>query len=266
MMKIATYNIASGGFSSYNSPAQLPERLSLLKKAVATIDADVIGLTDTFRWRDIFTAADLQANFGYPHTYHIDMEDTRVNKLIGVAILSRYALHDIATIRLHNRNCIGASIAEPVTGKMVDFFVAYLDDISEATRVQQVQALVEAIRPNRPSVVMGDLNAIWPKHILAVRQKFEQFVASHPDFAKQPGYSEYVVPVIKQFYQASALPLLQRHGLQEGTSDLLSTALTQLHTYGMPEAIFPVDHILVKDCKATDYRTYSDQLFASLQL
>jgi hypothetical protein len=65
-MKVAVYNVASGGFNTYDSTADTPERLELLKEAVAAIDADIIGLTDTFRWAEVFTASQLQDTFNYP--------------------------------------------------------------------------------------------------------------------------------------------------------------------------------------------------------
>ena len=75
-MKIATYNIMSGGFGNYSSSIpKTPERLPLLKQALKTIGADFLGLVDTFHWRSTFLPEDLQKIFDYRCAFCIDLED-----------------------------------------------------------------------------------------------------------------------------------------------------------------------------------------------
>ncbi len=52
-MKVATYNIMSGGFTDYDYSLPHPTRLPLIQKAVKAINADFIALIDTFRWDEL---------------------------------------------------------------------------------------------------------------------------------------------------------------------------------------------------------------------
>lgn len=56
----------------------------MLQKALKSIDADFIGLIDTFKWKETFSSNELSEKFGYKNVFHINMEDTRVEKNIGV--------------------------------------------------------------------------------------------------------------------------------------------------------------------------------------
>jgi len=76
-MRIASYNIMSGGFNSYNTTSAAPQRLPLLQKAIREIGADIIGLVDTYRWNEIYTEADLKRLFGYKYAYCINLNDER---------------------------------------------------------------------------------------------------------------------------------------------------------------------------------------------
>ncbi len=256
-MKIATYNIASGGFDTYDSTADIPQRLQLLQEAIATIDADIIGLTDTFRWKDTFTAQQLQQTFEYPYACHINLEDTRVDERIGAALLSRYPIRTFETIRLHNRNALQVAL-QVNTRTVLRVIVLYLDDLSEKTRQQQAQALLEYIPNQEPVVVLGDFNALWPQHVSWVKEQVTGFMSEHSDFKNQPHYSA-LQATFDNLYQATVLPNLEQHGFL-GPSSLLPTALTPLHPLGMP-CIFPVDHILVKNCTATGYDVPITALF-----
>jgi len=89
-MKIASYNIMSGGFNDYNFNSLKPQRLDLLKKAIKEIDADFIGLIDTFKWKDIFRQQDLKKLFNYKKVFHINMDDVRVDKKIGLTVLTNF--------------------------------------------------------------------------------------------------------------------------------------------------------------------------------
>jgi endonuclease/exonuclease/phosphatase family metal-dependent hydrolase len=258
-MQVATYNIASGGFTGYESRARKPERLKRLKNAIGTINADILGLTDTFRWKEIFTAEDLKNMFGYPYSFHIDMDDTRVDKRIGVALLSRFPMASSEAVRLNNHNAIRAAI-KVRKGKRLDVFVIYLDDLSEAVRQKQVEALLRCMAPSRPAIIMGDFNALWPKHVPVVRRRVGQFLQANPAFSKRPDY-HLIKAAFDSLYEATALLALQKHGLTEPQGQLRPTALTTLHPFAMP-TIFPVDHILAKACSASAYSVHDDPAFA----
>lgn len=256
-MRIATYNIASGGFSDYSSLASEPERLHVLQKAVAKIDADVIGVTDTFRWMDIFTPEQVQTIFNFPYSFHIDMNDTRVDKRIGVALLSRHPIIAAEPVRLHNRGAIMAKVSAG-RGRLLTVYVIYLDDLSEATRQKQIQALIKYLVADGPIAVIGDLNALWPEHVGEVKARVNAFLASHSSFKGRDDYRA-MQEVFDNFYQAAALSDLKRHGFTEPLESR-ATALTPLHMLGLPN-IFPIDHILLKNCVASEYTVLTGDIF-----
>ena len=122
-MKIAAYNIASGGFNSYDSLSDQPERLPLLQKVIKKIGADFIGLVDTFRWREVFTTNDLRKIFGYQNTFHININDQRVDERIGIAVLTNLPVKHFKSIRLKTRDCLKTQIDHQ--GKVIDIFTLY---------------------------------------------------------------------------------------------------------------------------------------------
>lgn len=257
-MRVATYNIASGGFANYDSISDKPERLDFLRKAIRNIDADIIGLTDTFRWKDIFTSKHIEKLFDYPYSYHIDMNDARVDGRIGVAVLSRHPIIAHKVVRLHNRDAIKATVELADSNKLLDVFVLYLDDLSESTRQKQVQALKVHHAGTNPTIVMGDFNAVWPQHVAWTKQQVDNFIAANPDFKKRSDYKT-IRSTFNNFYAATVLPSLAERGFVEPL-ELHPTALTPLHPLAMP-AIFPVDHILGKNCTLSDYSVGRGILF-----
>ena len=185
------------------------------------------------------------------------MDDTRVDKRIGVALLSKFPLITCEPVSLHNRNGLKATIEKD--GAIFDVFVVYLDDLSEATRKLEVEALTGYVKPGQPTIVMGDFNALWPRHVPIVKQSVEAFIRNNPSITQRPDYSA-MCSVFENFYMAEALPILEANGFKE-TSQSMATALTKLHPLAMPEACFPVDHILVKNCSALEYQVHKGSLF-----
>ena len=102
-MKIASYNIMSGGFNNYNSASNKPERLHLIQKAIETIKPDFIGLIDTFRWVEIFTDKELQKLFNFKYSFHINLDDVRVDKRVGITVLSNLPIKKISNCRFTNK-------------------------------------------------------------------------------------------------------------------------------------------------------------------
>lgn len=79
-MRIASYNVMSGGFNGYEHDTSLPQRLTELQTAVSELDADVIGLVDTFRWDEIYSPGDLKNIFGYKYAVCINLNDQRLRE------------------------------------------------------------------------------------------------------------------------------------------------------------------------------------------
>ena len=160
-MKIASYNILSGGFNSYGYESSLPERLELLKKAIGIINADFIGLIDTFRWDALYSISQLSELFGYKKAYCINLNDIRLKEKghnNGITVLTNLPVDQFKTITLETRDAIKTTLQ--INNNDLDIFTVYLDDLSEDVRVQQTQALLQYVDQTKPTIIMGDLNTL----------------------------------------------------------------------------------------------------------
>ncbi|MBL8031599.1 MAG: endonuclease/exonuclease/phosphatase family protein [Candidatus Doudnabacteria bacterium] len=246
-MKIAAYNILAGGFNGYGSAADKPERLALLQRAIQEIDADVIGLSDTFRWVDVFTEQEIKQLFGYEYVSFIHMNDVRVDKRIGVAVLSRVPVERFETVRLATRDCIKAVISMGVT--RVALYTAYLDDLAERVRVEQVQVLLEHIsedaQQGMESIVMGDLNMLTPEDASKKEYGLDLLIEAGLDVEAVLMHDPYHKAAFDDLHAAQALPLLLGGGLVEPVgAELHATAFTKIHELHFPFPVLRLDHIV----------------------
>lgn len=163
-MRIGSFNIRSGGFETYEDGVALPPRLPAIRDAVRSVEADIIGLVDTFRWAELFRPEEAAQMFGYRQAYLIDMDDSRVDSRIGLVFLSNLPLA-FETIRLWNRDCIKARA--PESSPPLVLYLVYLDDLDEDVRLRQVRSLLTDAQkhPGEAVVVMGDLNSLRQEDI-----------------------------------------------------------------------------------------------------
>ena len=166
-MRIATHNVEIGGFTSYKDhETKQPPRLEALQAAVSTINADVVGLTDTFRWHEIYTNPDLGAIFEYPYATAIPLNDVtmgRSGQSMGLTILSRRELIRPAAFSLGERDALHTGI-ELDDGEILSLFTAYLHHAREAKRVTQAIALASLARMRtgtlERTIALGDFNTV----------------------------------------------------------------------------------------------------------
>ncbi len=260
-MKIATYNILSGGFDSYTYAYSKPDRLKLLQKALRKINAVFIGLVDTFRWKDIYSDENLEKMFGYRTAFHIDMNDTRVDKKIGIAVMTDLPLKSFKAVRLYNRDCIKVTLVD--NKKLVDIFAVYLDDISEDVRLKEINVLLKNINSN-PTVIMGDLNAVGKADVKSLKENFEGFLNERRDFLKTDEYKTYYKPAYEHLVRAEAIELIRSKDFKEAKNKdaTLPTLPTKLHPLKAEKPLLRADHIFVSPgLKITDFKVYSGDLF-----
>jgi len=263
-MKIASYNIMSGGFNDYNFNSLKPQRLDLLKKAIKEIDADFIGLIDTFKWKDIFRQQDLKKLFNYKKVFHINMDDVRVDKKIGLTVLTNFLNVKFKKVSLITRNCIQAELKFP-HNKTLDIFTIYLDDLSEDARLEQIQTLFNKINPN-PTIIMGDFNAINPKDIKQSKDNFKRFLKINPDFKKRKDFNSYFKPSFSNMLRVDVIPLILAKGLLdargENLKDRQPTVFTPLSDLGENGMILTVDHTFcTSEIKTKKFKNYKKNLF-----
>lgn len=252
-MRVATYNVMSGGFGDYTSSDLVPERLGLLQQAVKKIDADLIGLVDTFRWKELYSETDLSSWFGYPYVQHIDMNDTRVDKRIGLAILSREPIAEWHVVRAYNRNALQAMLM--IDSVQTNVFLAYLDDLSEDTRLKEAAAIMEAAG-SAAAVVMGDLNALTPVNVDGVRLEVAKYLGGSPGDQNV----SILQPVVNEFLRAQVLPLFEKSGFNVYSNVSAPTALTSLHPLQM-SPVFPIDYIIPRGLQVKSTQVLKDPLF-----
>lgn len=216
----------SGGFDDYKTTSAIPQRLPLLQEAIKNLDADIIGLIDTFRWDEIYTEAQLKELFGYKYAYCINLNDERLKQLghnNGLTILSNLEMRPY-TVRLDTRDAIVARIQGVST--TFNLVIAYLDDISENARLKQVQTLHSLVDFAEPLVLMGDLNSIRDTERTQVEAAFGEFMKQNPEIGKK------FQPIVNDMLRAETIKQLEVWGLRD--------AGQQRHLPTMPTTLFPV--------------------------
>lgn len=239
-MKIASYNILSGGFESYQSTQSIPRRLPLLKKALKKIEADFVSLIDTFRWKDIFSDQDLKKHFGYPYVYSIDMNDTRVDPRVGLTVLSRFPMKN-KTIRLHNRDAIESRLK--VDGADYNLFTLYLDDLNEDVRLKQVKVLEKKLKQEKV-ILMGDLNSFLRTDLPFLPGLLESARAALKMSTKQIyQFMTEILPAVRQMKRCEAVAYLSDElGLVNAIPDFEPTMPSKLFPGGMDRPFIRVDY------------------------
>ncbi|HSX03038.1 MAG TPA: endonuclease/exonuclease/phosphatase family protein [Candidatus Saccharimonadia bacterium] len=185
-MRLAALNVMSGGFPGYVQDLEAPARLPLLQTAVARLQADVVGLVDTFRWDALYKPEQLAQLFGYKSAYCINLGDRRLMDLghnNGLTLLSNYEVASVETIWLGSRNALMAVIRNGQRLRRI--FVLYLDDLSEDVRVQQTEAWLERLDPDEAVVALGDFNALDPADQPLEQPAFAAFRAANPELAQR---------------------------------------------------------------------------------
>lgn len=227
----------SGGFDDYKTASTTPQRLPLLQEAIKKLDADIVGLIDTFRWDEIYTRADLKELFGYTYAYCINLNDERLKQLghdNGLTILSNIEIK-AHNVRLHTRNAVIARVQG--SNLLFNLAVVYLDDTSEDARLKQIEALHSLIDFEEPLVLMGDLNSISYTERDRTETAFETFVKQNPEIGAK------IQPVVDDMLRAETIKQLEAWGLQDaGQKRQLATMPTSLFPAKVDGPFLRVDH------------------------
>ncbi|SDN56948.1 endonuclease/exonuclease/phosphatase family protein [Allokutzneria albata] len=251
-MRIAGYNVMSGGFDGYDHETATPRRLPELKAAVAELRADVVGLIDTFRWDEVFTTEELGEHFGYEHVFHVRLGDERLTELghdNGLTLLSNVELADVRVVRIATRNAIAARV---LGEEELTIVLVYLDDLSEDVRLAQVRALAEEIDVNEPTIVLGDLNSLK--------------AGEAPDLSgyaeSNPAAAAALAPVVADMRRGEVVALLESLGLRDADPVGLPTIPTRLFPVQLDRALLRLDYcfhspsVAVRDFAVPDSVTF----------
>jgi endonuclease/exonuclease/phosphatase family metal-dependent hydrolase len=236
--RFAVYNIRSGGFPAYEYQSTHPEGLPLLQEVIGSIDADVVGFVDTFRWDELYSPQDLQELFGYPYAHVINLKDERLKTLEhnnGVGILSRLPVVDSHVIWMESRNALLTTLR--VGTRDVDVGVVYLDDKEESVRLDQVRSLIGQLDPRRATILMGDFNTIGGDELLHAKREVKQL----PDST-----SGLFWPKLARMNEGQVLAYLTAQGFADGATKKEATAPTLLIRPRAVAALFRIDYAFAR--------------------
>jgi endonuclease/exonuclease/phosphatase family metal-dependent hydrolase len=236
-MKIASYNIMSGGFKGYDYELAHPERLADIQRVVRELGADIIGLIDTFRWDEVFSDDQLRELFGYDHVMTINLNDDRLRKLghnNGLTLLSRVPWLSCETLHLGTRDALKGEFK--VADRKVEIILAYLDDLDEDVRVTQAKAALSQFDEASNGVLMGDLNTLSPNDAEGIASRLEVFYLDNPGIEGKFGKT------IAKMQRGEVVKLLEAYGLQDAGKGGGATMPTLLFPAAARQPILRVDH------------------------
>jgi len=246
----------SGGFNSYNYDSSSPERLDLIKKAIRKINADFIGLIDTFRWDSLYTNKQLAEIFSYTKAYCVNLNDKRLKKKghnNGITVLTNIPAKKL-TITIQTRDAIKTTLK--INGSELDIFTVYLDDLSEETRVKQTKALLKNIDKERPTIIMGDLNTLDLNDISKAQHFIDEFAEGNPRLY------EGMKPVLIEMKRGEVIKRLKKFGLNDAGKNGGPTAPTKLFPAKINEPILRIDYALhTKSVMVKNFKVMRGSLF-----
>lgn len=256
-MKIASYNILSGGFSSYSYDLVTPERLELLKKAISIIDADFTGLIDTFRWDSLYDNNQIASFFGYRNAYCINLNDSRLKKKghnNGITVLTNLPVEHFETVNLGTRDAVRTTIR--VNNKTVDIFSVYLDDLSEDVRIDQIQSLLKFVEKDKPVIIMGDLNTLDAEDFVREEPLINKFAASNTQLYIS------MTPVLNEMKRGEVVKILKESGLQDADKSSEPTAPSKLFPAKIEYAILRIDYAFhTNEMQIANFKVMKDGVF-----
>ena len=246
--KLLSYNIMSGCFENYELTSKLTDRFELLKNAVKQIDADYVGLCDTFRWKDTFSTEELKQAFGYNHVLHVDMEDSRVEKEVGVTVMTNLDVKELNVIRAFNRNYI-----ETVLDGL-NIYTCYFDDLSEDTRLKEVNSLLKQVK--KPAIIHGDLNTFTQTDLEGKTATKKLFEKENEQLMKQ------LKPVTDEMERCEVVEVLKGNDFVDAETNAEPTMPSKLFPAKVTEPFVRVDYIFhTPDIQSSDVTVHKDDLF-----
>lgn len=254
--EILSWNILSGGFKEYGSTEIKPSRIDALAKVITEIKPDVISLIDTYRWAEIFTTQELQQLFGYPYVLSVKLDDERLlakGHDNGITVFSRVPETRMYTIRLSTRNAVRTS------ARGIDIFSIYLDDLSEDTRMRQIQDVLRLVNPNTPTIITGDFNTIDLADLTETSKKIEELGR------KFPGPVKSMVGLFTEMKRGEVTKMLGEHGFVDLGKGAGNTVPAKLFPLPTDEPIVRLDYAFgSSQIKLEEFKVLTDDKYGNL--
>jgi endonuclease/exonuclease/phosphatase family metal-dependent hydrolase len=255
-LEILSWNILSGGFKDYGSSEKTPERIDGLASVIKELRPDIVSLVDTYRWTEVFTVEDLKRIFGYPNVHMVKLEDQRLIKKghdNGVAVLSRFPDTKIESIWLTTRN----GIKTRVDG--IDIFSVYLDDVSEDTRIKQVQAVLDLVDPNFPTIITGDLNTFDENDLDEAKTNLDELSRRYPKPMKS------MEAPLNEMKRVEVTQILGNNGFTDLGKNAGNTVPAKLFPLRVEKPIIRLDYAFGNNkVRLEDFKVLADDKFGNL--
>lgn len=164
---IASFNAFAGGNrGEYDQRILEPKDLSGLKSIISklSLSHDIVTVSDTFGWSEIFGESGLVEEFGFPNCKVVDLDDERLKNLygnglqIGVAVLSFLEFEDIQVLNLAGRNALQTKVKGKKSENNVNINAVYLDDLRDPRKLQAIELAKKMNQRKEAHIVCGDLN------------------------------------------------------------------------------------------------------------
>lgn len=263
---IGTWNIKSGGFSSYNPSLPAPEREHAIQAVVNHLHdnnrVDTLSLTDAHRWDQIYGGNQgIAAHLGYKEAHFTPLEDDRLSRDfgagIGIVLATDQRIEQAKELDLSTRQGLGVILDIGSYGLQVAN--VYMDDLSEETRLTQLRALQSELEPDMPTILIGDFNALRPTMrgaSIRIRTK-DMAVRSlaHTLSAHKP-----LGMTVRGMNQRQAVPLIESFGFKDADSaQKRPTAPARLPIFGV-DYIFHNEKVAVDEVTTVPIKYESDHL------
>ncbi len=259
-MKIASYNIKSGGFTSYFSKSATPEKLALIKLSIKQINADFIALIDTCRWEQTFSDENLSEMFGYKSVYRISIHDEKLLIPIGITVLTNLPVLGFENCRIFDRDCIKTVIKEK--DRVINLFSIYLDYQDEEIRSKQILSLLEQAE-DRNTIILGDYNSLRPEDAAESGRLFYKIVRLLPFIRLSSGFKGTIKTVKDMLLDQKVINLLRSRGFIEAKgSEKFEPTMPTKFFFPLIPPIFKVDYIFhTPDISVNNFQILKGKVF-----
>jgi endonuclease/exonuclease/phosphatase family metal-dependent hydrolase len=254
--EILSWNILSGGFKDYGGSEKRPGRIDGLASVIKDLNSDIVSLVDTHRWTEVFTPDELKQIFGYPYVHTIKLDDQRLitkGHDNGVTVFSQVAGTETQTIWLATRNAIRTKISG------IDIFSVYLDDVSEDTRIKQIEAVLKLVNPNTPTIITGDLNTIDKDDLAETNKQLETLGR------KFPGPMKSMEGSLNEMKRGEIAKILKDQGFIDLGKDEGNTVPAKLFPLPVEKPILRLDYAFGNNqVKLEEFKVLTDEKYGNL--
>lgn len=255
-LEILSWNILSGGFKDYGSSEKTPERIDGLASVIKELSPNIVSLIDTHKWTEVFSAEDLKRIFGYPNVYMVKLEDKRLidkGHDNGVAVLSQFPDAKMESVWLATRNAIRTKVSG------MDIFSVYLDDVSEDTRIRQIEGVLKLVDPNTPTIITGDLNTFDKNDLEETNKQLE--ILGH----KFPGPMKSMENSLNEMRRGEVTQILRSDGFRDLGADLGNTVPANLFPLPVGRPLIRLDYAFGNDrVRLEEFKVLTDEKYGNL--